>query len=117
MATKSGGAPPNTWEHAVEALEETTSYLLVCNTSDQAGIEGLVELRATALGELMALDIPCPVHLVSALEKVREDGDKACSRLDSFKNEMHSELAGLLQVRSILHTGVGPLPSVIDFSA
>ena len=110
-------AAANSWEHALEALGEATSLLLTCDTSDQAAIERLVELRATALGELMALNVPCPVHLVSALEKVRDDGDNACSRLDSFKNEMHLELAGLLQVRSILHTGVDPIPVVIDLRA
>lgn len=109
-------APANTWEHAVEALGEATSHLLACDTSDQAAIERLLELRATALGEMMALHVPCPVHLISALEKVRVEGDKACSRLDSLKNEMYSELAGLLQIRSILLTGVEQFPSVIDFS-
>lgn len=101
----------------MKALTEATLELLACDTSDQAAIERFVERRAAALGELMALPVACPVHLVSALEQIREDGDKACSRLNSLKSEMHSEVTGLLRIRSILDTGLDLFPSVIDFSA
>ena len=110
-------AQPNTWEHVLEALMEATSRLLACDSSGQAGIEGLVALRATAVEELMAFSDPCPPHLASALKKICDDGDQVCVKLQSFKAEMQSELTGLLQIRSILTTGLDSFPSVIDFTA
>jgi hypothetical protein len=110
-------AQPNTWEHALESLMEATSRLLACDSSGQAGIEGLVALRAAAVEELTALPDPCPAHLASALQKVCDDGDQVCLKLKSSKMEMQSELTGLLQIRSMLSTNLDSFPSLIDFTA
>src|SRR5438270_11295146 len=105
------------WERAIEALAGSTALLMACDPHDQAEVGRLVGLRGATLAQLTALPGDCPAHLISSIEKVRDDGEHACSRFRALRTEMHSELAGLLQIRSILRTGTDPLPRVIDFTA